>query len=168
MPISDKFLILSGKSTSAGYQMISAAAGSSSTAGPYSPFDTGLQISSNYGQSPYQTANKNPVTAILGQAVKKFFFLVNASVALSAAAATTGVTIALQAALTAAATYSTMVQSGKIIGSTFLTAAVFNPAIPLFKVPISEMLLQNRFIKGLFTTSSATAKLQILAELTTY
>ena len=168
MPISDRYLILSGKSTSAGYQMISAAAGNSSTAGPYSPFDLGQQASSMMGQSPWQSTNKNYVTPQLGQSVKKFFFLVTQSAAMSVASATCGLTISLQAALTAAATYIANVQSGKILASTYLTTAVWSQTVPLFKVPVSEMTLANRYIKGYFTTSGTEVKFQFLAELTTY
>lgn len=167
MPISDKYLILSGKSTSAGIQTLSMAAGSVSTAGPYSPFDLGYQISSMYGQSPYNSANLNPVTPQLGQSVKKFFFLVTCTNWMSGGTATSGVTIALQAALTSAATYNTVVQSGKILKSYLSIAAAWS-LTPMLKVPIPEAMMMNRFIKGLFTTTGTNTHITMLTELTEY
>ena len=165
--MSDKFLILSGKSTSAGIQTLSMAAGSVSTAGPYSPFDLGYQISSMYGQSPYMTANLNPVTPQLGQSVKKFFFLVTCTNWMSGGSATSGVTIQLNASLTAAAAQTTVVQTGKIFKGYLSIAAAWG-LTPMLKVPIPEAMLMNRFIRGVFITTGTNTHISMLTELTEY
>jgi hypothetical protein len=120
-----------------------------------------------YGQSPYQSTNLMNVASSLGESVKKFFFLVNATQWMSGGSATTGITVQITTALTAAATYVTQFASGKITKA-YLSVASQYAAQPMVKVPIFENMLQNRFIKGVFVTSSTQTHTRVLAELTTY
>ena len=165
MPMRDNFLTLSG-GTTAGQQTLSAAAGSYSTAGPYSPFDLGQLISSEYGQSPYMSTSLLSTFSALGQSVKKFFFLVYLTQWMSGGSATTGITVELMSALTVAATYNVVVQTAKITKPYLSTAA--NWGLPLIKVSIPEGIFMSRYIKGLFVTSSTQTHTKFVCELTEY
>ena len=85
MPNRDFYLTLSSAQT-----VLSTGSTASNT-----PFDTGLQVSSEYGQSPYQSANLNAVPVVLGQAQAKFFFQVSINSGASGGTAGVGLTIAL-------------------------------------------------------------------------
>lgn len=165
MPLRDSKLTLSGISTSgtAGAQPII----STASCWANSPFDTGAQYSGQYGQSPYQSTNKMAVAATIGQAPKKFFFLVNAINFASGGTAATGVTIALTNCATAAGTSSTnlvALQTAKILYPTLTAAA--NPGL-LCKFALPEPLL--RYINGRFTVGTGVVKkLTVMAELTEY
>ena len=165
MPLRDAKLTLSGISTSgtAGAQPIISTASCWANA----PFDTGAQYSGQYGQSPYQSTNKMAVAATLGQAVKKFFFLVNAITAASGGTAATGLTIALTNCATAAGTSTTntvVLQTVKILYPTLTAAAA--PGL-LCKFPLPEPL--QRYINGRFTVGTGVVKkLTVYAELTEY
>jgi len=157
MPIQDNYLILSSAQT-----VLSTGSTASN-----SPFDTGQQISSLYGQSPYATSNKNTIAATLGQAPKKFFFMVRINYGASGGSTANTMTIALMQGATAGATGRTV---------SFQTAALTKPSLTtaasaiLCKIPLPEPLL--RYINGKYTMtqsgSSYFTAFKVDAELTLY
>ena len=158
MPMRDNYLTLSSAQT-----VLSTGSTASNT-----PFDTGLQVSSEYGQSPVQSANLNPVPTIIGQAVKKFFFQVSVNSGASGGTSAVGLTIALQSSGTSSAGYASNITLQKMT-KPYLTAA----ASPLLcKVPLPELGVNyplKRYLKGLYTIGTGVfSKLKLDAELTVY
>jgi hypothetical protein len=158
MPMRDYYLTLSSAQT-----VLSTGSTASNT-----PFDTGLQISSLYGQSPFQSSNLNAVPTIIGQSPKKFFFQVSINSGASGGTASVGLTIALQSSSTAAAGYASNITMTKLLKNV-LTAA----ATPLLcKIPLPEMGINNplkRYLKGLYTIGTGVfSKFKLDAELTVY
>lgn len=158
MPNRDFYLTLSSAQT-----VLSTGSTASNT-----PFDTGLQVSSEYGQSPFQSANPNAVPVVLGQAQAKFFFQVSINSGASGGTAGVGLTIALQSSGTSAAGYASNLTLAKMTKA-YLTAA----AAPLLcKVPIPEIGINypvKRFIKGLYTIGTGVfSKFKLDAELGIY
>jgi len=140
-----------------------------------SPFDTGQQVSSDYGRSPYQSTNLNAVKARLGQAVKKFFFQVAINSGMSGGTAATYMTIALRCGATAGANGWTTLFTTAQIPKPYLTAAA---EALLCKVPIPDQVATalggvalQRYIKGLYTianNATALSKFKLDCELTLY
>ena len=158
MPMRDYYLTLSSAQT-----VLSTGSTASNT-----PFDTGLQVSSEYGQSPFQSANPNAVPVVLGQAQAKFFFQVSINSGASGGTAGVGLTIALQSSGTSAAGYASNLTLAKMT-KPYLTAA----ASPLLcKVPIPEIGINypvKRFLKGLYTIGTGVfSKFKLDAELGIY
>ena len=158
MPLRDYYLTLSSAQT-----VLSTGSTASNT-----PFDTGLQISSEYGQSPVQSANLNPVPTVIGQAVKKFFFQVSVNSGASGGTSAVGLTIALQSSGTSSAGYASNITLAKMT-KPYLTAA----ASPLLcKIPLPELGVNyplKRYLKGLYTIGTGVfSKFKLDAELTVY
>ena len=159
MPLRDNYLTLSSAQT-----VLSTGSTASNT-----PFDTGLQVSSEYGQSPVQSANLNPVPTIIGQAVKKFFFRVSVNSGASGGTSAVGLTIALQSSGTApVGTWASNITLQKMT-KPYLTAA----ASPLLcMIPLPELGVNfplKRYLKGLYTIGTGVfSKLKLDAELTVY
>ena len=167
MPIRDTYLTLTGSgSGSGGTQKVLSTASTNSN----SPFDLGNQVSSEYGQSPYQSTNLNTISAQIGQAPKKFFFVVQMADISSGGSATTGITISLMTNATAGGTGRvTAFQSAKILFKNYTTGVtnLFTtyPAL-LVKIPLPEPL--HRYINGLFTLSVTRTRGMFSSYLVTY
>jgi hypothetical protein len=158
MPLRDNYLTLSSAQT-----VLSTGSTASNT-----PFDTGNQISSLYGQSPYQSASQNTVMVTIGQAVKKFFFQVSINSGASGGTSGVGLTIALQSSGTSSAGYTSNLTLVKMT-KPYLTAA----ASPLLcKVPLPDSPTNaplKRYLKGLYTIGTGVfSKLKLDSELTVY
>ena len=158
MPNRDYYLTLSSAQT-----VLSTGSTASNT-----PFDTGLQQSSLYGQSPFQSANLNAVPTIIGQAVKKFFFQVSVNSGASGGTSAVGLTIALQSSSTSSAGYTSNVTLVKMT-KPYLTAAA---SPQLCKIPLPEIGVNyplKRYLKGLYTIGTGVfSKFKLDAELTVY
>lgn len=160
MPLRDNYLTLSSAQ-----KVLSTASTASNT-----PFDTGLSVSSEYGQSPYQTTNKNTMVSKLGQAPKKFFFQVSINYGMSGGTAATYLTIALQSGATSGALGWTSIFNLANIAKPALTASATSL---LCKIPIPEAAGANvkRYLKGLYTianNATALTAFKLDAELSTY
>ena len=160
MPLRDNYLTLSSAQS-----VLSTGSTASNT-----PFDTGNFISSEYGQSPYQTTNKNTMVSKLGQAVKKFFFQVSINSGMSGGTAATYLTIALQSGATSGAAGWTSIFNLASIAKPALTAGA---TALLCKIPIPEAAGANvkRYLKGLYTianNATALTKFKLDCELDTY
>jgi len=162
MPLRDNYLTLSSAQS-----VLSTGSTASNT-----PFDTGNMISSEYGQSPYQTTNLNTVPQNLGQSVKKFFFQVRVNSGMSGGTAASYLTIALQSGATSgAAGWASVFSFGgaAVLTKPYLTAAA-NPL--LLKIPLPEQPnYMKRYLKGLYTignVATALTKFKLDAELTIY
>jgi hypothetical protein len=162
MPLRDNYLTLS-----AAQSVLSTGSTASNT-----PFDTGNMISSEYGQSPYQTTNLNVMVSQIGQSVKKFFFQVKINSGMSGGTAASYLTIALQSASGSGSTgWATVLQFGGagVLTKPYLTASA-NPL--LMKVALPEQpVYMKRYLKGLYTignVATALTKLKLDAELCEY
>jgi len=177
MPMRDYYLTLSGL-TAAGAVPGAQPILSTASLWANAPFDLGLQVTSEYGQSPYQSANLVTIKPTIGQAPKKFFFLVTATTAFAAASVGVGMSIQLTTCATAAGTKLTnlvVLQSQLFIASKLSAGAISAGGVTtpvLIKVPIPESQM-NRYLNGRFKMSTA-ASLgvftagKVIAELTTY
>ena len=157
----DKYLTLSGISASgtAGSQSILSTASTWAN----TPFDTGLQQSSLYGQSPFIATGLNNVPAAIGQAPKKFFFLVTVATAASGGTAANSWVIALMNSATSGGSNTVVLQTAAMLYAT-LTAAAY-PNLML-KLALPEPL--KRYIYGKFTVITHVAKFKVNVELTEY
>jgi hypothetical protein len=137
-----------------------------------SPFDTGNQITSRYGQSPYQTTNLNTIPGALNQSVKKFFFIVNINSGASGGNLTSGVTISLMQNATAGVVGRTAAISLLKCPKPYLTAG----ASPyLVRMPLPEILPSavggrpiQRYLNALYTISSTMSKFKLDTYFDTY
>ena len=158
MPMRDNYLTLSSAQT-----VLSTGSTASNT-----PFDTGQQVSSYYGQSPFQSANLNAVPTVIGQAVKKFFFQVSINSGASGGTAAVGLTIALQSSGTSSAGYASNITLTKMVKNVLTSAA----APLLCKIPLPEGGTNQplkRYLKGLYTIGTGVfSKFKLDAELTVY
>ena len=162
MPLRDNYLTLSSAQS-----VLSTGSTASNT-----PFDTGSQVSSEYGQSPYQSSSSLSMVSQLGQSVKKFFFQVRVNSGMSGGTAASYLTIALQSASGPGSTgWATVLQFGgtSVLTKPYLTAGA-NPL--LMKVALPEQpVYMKRYLKGLYTignVATALTKFKLDAELCEY
>jgi len=132
------------------------------------PFDTGNQVSSAYGRSPYQSSSLLTVKPRIGQAVKKFFFQVSINSGMSGGTAGTTLVIALQHNATSGATGWVSAYTSASIPKPYLTAAA---EALLVKIPLPDQIntvaggmALRRYLKALYTVAlnaTALTKLKI-------